>query len=140
MKVLLDTPLLSELIRAHPEDWVARWIDAFDEDELFLSTLTIGEMVKTIESESNEDHKANFYLWLNEELLIRFHGKIIPLDTDIMIEWGKIKAESETRGKPLSTADALIAATARAKGLVLVTYNRELFSEAGIEVSDPWQG
>jgi len=140
VKYLLDTPLLSELMRAHSDDWLARWMDAFYEDEICLSALTIGEITRSIESEPDLVRKAELYRWLNEELLIRFHGRVIPLDMEIIMEWGRVSAECEAKGKPISALDGLIAATVRARGLVLITYNREIFSEAGIEVSDPWQG
>jgi predicted nucleic acid-binding protein len=140
VKYLLDTPLLSELMRAHANDWLARWMDAFYEEEICLSALTIGEIVKSIESEPDLLRKEELYRWLNEELLVRFHGRIIPLDMDIIMEWGKVSAECEAKGKPISALDGLIAATVRVKGGVLITYNREIFSVAGIEVSDPWQG
>lgn len=140
MKILLDTPLMAELLRAHADDWVARWIDAFNEDEVYLSILTIGEIVRTIESESDADRKKDLYRWVEEELLVRFYGRIIPLDMEVITEWGRISAECEAKGSPMGALDGLIAATARARDLVLVTYNRDLFAQTGIEVSDPWQG
>jgi len=140
MKYLLDTPLLGELMHAHSDDWLVSWVDAFYEEEIFLSALTIGEIVKSIESEPDAVRKSDLYRWLNEELLVRFHGRVIPLDMEIIMEWGRVSAECEAKGKPIFALDGLIAATVRARGLVLITYNRGLFSEAGIEVSDPWQG
>lgn len=140
MKYLLDTPLLGELLHAHADDWLVRWMDAFNEEEIFLSALTIGEIVKSIESEPDLIRKMEQYRWLNEDLLVRFHGRIIPLDMDILMEWGRVSAECEEKGNPISPLDGLIAATVRVRGLVLITYNREIFIETGIEVSDPWQG
>ena len=140
MKYLLDTPLLAELIRAHEDDWSARWVDAFNEDEVCLSAITIGEIVHYIENETDLERKESLYHWLNDDLLIRFYGKIIEPDIQILVEWGKITAGCEKTGKALSEIDAMIAATVRARGLVLITYNRENFSGIGIEVSDPWQG
>jgi len=140
VKYLLDTPLLVELVRAHPDEWVSHWIDAFDENEICLSVLTIGEISRSIESEPEVERKTELRQWLNDELLVRFHGKILPLDHEVFEEWGRVAAETEATGKPLSALDGLIAATVRARGLVLITYNREIFAGAGIEVSDPWQG
>ena len=127
-------------MHAHSDDWLVRWMDAFNEEDIFLSALTLGEIVKSIESEPELLRKSELYRWLNEELLVRFHGRIIPLDMAIIMEWGKVSAECEEKGKPISALDGLIAATVRARGLVLITYNREIFAETGIEVSDPWQG
>jgi len=140
LKFLLDTPLLAELLRAHAEDWSARWVDAFDEDEIYLSAITIGEVVQNIETEPDPDRRQALYDWLNEELLVRFHGRIIEPDLTTFIEWGKINVMTEGTGKTLSVVDALIAATVRVKGLVLITFNRDVFANLGLEVSDPWQG
>jgi toxin FitB len=140
MKVLLDTPLISGLLHSHPEDWIARWIDAYNEEDVYLSGLTIGEIVHWIEAESQPEKKIANYRWLNEELLIRFHGKVIPLDLEILSEWGRVAAECQVADKPLSTMDAMMVATARVHKLVLITYNRDIFINLGIEVSDPWQG
>jgi len=140
VKYLLDTPLLVELVRARPDEWVSHWIDAFDENEVCLSVLTIGEISRSIESEVDVERQTELRHWLNDELLVRFHGKILPLDHEVIEEWGRVAAETEAAGKPLSALDGLIAATVRARGLVLITYNREIFAGAGIEVSDPWQG
>jgi len=140
MKYLLDTPLLAELVRARPDDWVSRWMDAYDDEEIYLSLLTIGEIVKSIESESEPERRAELHRWLEEDLMVRFHGRIIPINQQVILEWGRMSAEAEARGKPLSAMDGMIAATVRAHQLVLITYNREIFAEAGIEVSDPWRG
>lgn len=140
MKYLLDTPLLAELVRARSDEWVSRWIDAFNEDEICLSMLTIGEISRSIENEQDAERKKQLRTWMDDELLVRFHGKIIPLDLEILTEWGRVTAEAEAAGKPLSAMDGLMAATVRARGLVLITYSREVFSGVKIEVSDPWQG
>ena len=140
LKYLLDTPLLVELMRSRPEDWVSRWVDVFEEEEICISSLTIGEIVRGIESETDAEKRSRLSTWLFEDLLVRFHGRIVALDLEVMLEWGRVAAESEAAGKPLSAVDGMIAATARARGLVLITYNRDVFSAAGIEVSDPWQG
>lgn len=140
MKYLLDTPLLVELVRAKADEWSSRWIDAFNEEEICLSVLTIGEISRSIESEPDTKRKAHLRKWLEEELLLRFHGKIIPLDQHVITEWGRVMVEAEMAGKPLSAMDGLVAATVRVRGLVLITYNREVYSGVQMEVSDPWQG
>lgn len=140
MKYLLDTPLLIELTRAKSDEWVSRWFDVLDEEEICISILTVGEITRSIESEQSGERKRTLRAWLNDELLVRFHGKIIPLDLEIVTEWGRVAAETEEAGKPLSALDGLIAASVRARNLVLLTFNSEIFDGAGIEVSDPWKG
>lgn len=140
MKYVLDTPLLAELLHARPDDWITHWIDALNEDEIYLSSITICEINHCIEKISDVKQKKILRAWVKTDLLKRFNGKIIPIDEEIITEWKALVEQSKLSSKPLSTQDGLVAATVRAKGMVLITYNRELFSEAGIEVSDPWQG
>ena len=140
MKYLLDTRLLAELVRAKPEEWVVNWFDILDEDEVCLSLLTIGEIIKGIEQLEDPGQKQRMYDWLNNDLLIRFYGRIVPLDMEVIAAWGKITAKMEASGKTISTVDGLTAATVLAKDLVLITRDVNIFTETGIQVSDPWQG
>ena len=140
MKYLLDTRLLAELVRAKPEEWVVNWFDILDEDEVCLSLLTIGEIIKGIEQFEDPGQKQRMYDWLNNDLLIRFYGRIVPLDMEVIEAWGKITAKMEASGKTISTVDGLTAATVLAKDLVLITRDVNIFTETGIQVSDPWQG
>ena len=140
MRYLLDTRLLSELVRSKPGEWVANWFDVLDEQDVFLSSLTIGEIIKGIEHVESAEQRHHLYRWLEEDLLVRFHGRILPVDLRIIGEWGKLSAQFEKAGKKLSTLDGLIAATARVENLVLITHSVKDFEGAGIEVSDPWHG
>lgn len=136
----MDTPLLVEILHAKPDDWITHWIDAINEDEIYLSTVTISEINYCIDKIDDGKQKERLCTWMKKELLPRFNGKIIPIDEEVFKEWKALVSELKAVNKPLSAFDGLIAATVRAKRLVLITYNRETFSATGIEVSDPWQG
>ena len=95
MKYLLDTCVISELVTKIPNPKVVEFIDSLDLDDVFLSVITIGEIVKGIEKLSGSKRKQKLNDWLKEDLLARFDGKIIPLDIDALIEWGTLTAHVE---------------------------------------------
>jgi len=139
MKYLLDTCVISELVTKKPNPKVVDFIDSLDPDDVFLSVITIGEIVKGIEKLSGSKRKQKLNDWLKENLLARFDGKIIPLDTDVLIEWGTLTARVESKGKPMPAIDSLIAATVSMHKMTLVTRNVDDFASAGIEIVNPWE-
>ena len=76
--------------------------------------------------------------WLENDLLIRFGERIIPLDLPVMLIWGTMVAELEKTGTPLPATDSLLAASASQRGLTLVTRNTKDFEPAGIPLINPW--
>ena len=139
MKYLLDTCVISELVTKAPNPLVVGFVDSLEPDDVFLSVITIGEIVKGIEKLSTSNRKRELHIWLQEDLLIRFDGKIFSLDTNILMEWGKLTAQVEAVGKPMPAIDSLIAATVRMYELTLITRNVDDFEPAGIEIVNPWE-
>ena len=140
MKYLLDTCVLSDLVTKQPAPKVVEFVDSLDPDDVYLSVITIGEIVKGIEKLPNSRRKQELHAWLKEDLLARFQGKIIPIDEDVVVEWGILTARVEAAGKPMPAIDSLIAATAQANRLALVTRNVDDFSASGVELVNPWVG
>ncbi len=139
MKYLLDTCVISELVAKKPNPKVIEFVDSLDPDDVFLSVITIGEIVKGIEKLAKSNRKQKLNDWLKEDLLARFDGKIIPLNTDVLIKWGALTARVESKGKPMPAIDSLIAATVSTHEMTLVTRNIEDFASAGIEIVNPWE-
>ncbi len=140
MKYLLDTCVLSELVTKQPNAKVVDFIDSLDPDDTYLCVITIGEIVKGIEKLPNSRRKQELHAWLKEDLLSRFQGKIIPIDEDVIVDWGSLTARVEASGKPMPAIDSLIAATAQAHRMTLVTRNVDDFSISGVELVNPWEG
>lgn len=138
MKALLDTCVISELVAKKPHPGVVDFVDGLDADDVFLSVITIGEILKGIEKLSDSPRKAELRAWLQDDLLARFRGKIIPLETDIIVEWGMLTARLEIQGKPMPAIDSLIAATALTEKMTLVTRNTSDFESTGISILNPW--
>ena len=139
MKYLLNTCAISELVAKQPNPKVVEYIDSIDPDDVYLSVITIGEISKGIKKLPKSKRKEELETWLNEDLLVRFDEKIIPLDTDVLLEWGSLTARLEATGKTLPAMDSLIAATVLARQLVLITRNTVDFDATGIEIVNPWE-
>jgi len=136
---LLDTNVVSELIRVRPESKVVSWFQATSEELLHLSVLTIGEIRKGIDSLPRSNKRALLESWLANDLVLRFAGRILEVNLDIAERWGLISARAKTAGTPLAVIDGLMAATALHHNLTLVTRNTKDVRMAGINVLNPWQ-
>lgn len=139
MKYLLDACVISELVARHPNPKVVDFVDSLDSDDVFLSVITIGEIAKGVEKLPKSKRKQELHSWLKENLLVRFDGRIIPLDSEVLMEWGILIARLESTGITLPAIDSLIAATTLTHKLTLVTRNVDDFSGTGIEIINPWE-
>lgn len=138
MRFILDTCVISELIAKYPNPKVVGFVDSLESDDVYLSVITIGEIAKGVEKLPDSKRKRELYSWLKEDLLVRFYGKIIPLDIDILLEWGTLTAHLESAGITIPAIDSLISATALTLKLTLVTRNVDDFNGTGVEVANPW--
>ena len=139
MNYLLDTCVLSEFTRRKPEQKVVHWVDSIDEDKLFLSVITIGEIQHGIVRLPESHRKNDLLVWLNNELIKRFDQRIIPVDTPTMLLWGNLIAKMESTGQPMAVMDSLIIATALQNNLIVATRNVSDFLPCGVQVINPWE-
>lgn len=122
-------------IRRRRDPAVAAWVASVNADDLYLSVLTLGEIRTGIERLRSRDPQqaAVFDVWLSE-LRTRFAARILPVDDRAAEQWGRLNATA-----PRKTVDSLIAATAHAHGLTVVTDNTRDFAECEVPLVDPWQ-
>lgn len=139
MKYLLDTNVISELVAKQPLAKVINWLDNTDDNLIYLSVITIGEIKKGIERLPDSKRKTMLRTWLSDELLLRFQGRILPLDTAVMLTWGNLTATLEKKGRKLPAMDSLVAAIALQGQFVLVTRNEADFADTGVTILNPWQ-
>ncbi|MBL8027959.1 MAG: type II toxin-antitoxin system VapC family toxin [Fibrobacteres bacterium] len=140
MKFLLDTCVISELIRKKPNNQVLQWIENVDEEFLCISVLTIGEIQKGIDKLENGNlKKAELQHWLDSDLRERFKGRILSIDIDVAETWGRKQAEMEQRGLTLPSIDGLLAATALSHNMTLVTRNIQDIAHCGVSYLNPWE-
>lgn len=135
MSYLIDTNVLSELRKRTPDAQVVRWLSERPATTLYLSVLTLGELRKGIEALPEGDRKRSLLDWLETELPAFFSGRILPVDTRVADRWGRLLARA---GRPLPAIDSLLAATALAHGLTLITRNLRDFEHPELSVLDPW--
>ncbi|HXV19912.1 MAG TPA: type II toxin-antitoxin system VapC family toxin [Desulfuromonadales bacterium] len=138
MTFLLDTCVISELVKPRPNENVVRWVDSVDERKLFLSVLTVGELEKGITKLQESQRKADLQEWLEHDLAERFAGRILPVDAAVAVAWGRIQGEAERVGAKLPVIDSLLTATAEIHRLTLATRNVADFDRCGATVFNPW--
>jgi toxin FitB len=135
---LLDTNVVSETGKLQPNEGVVRWLYEADEDRVFLSAATVGELRYGIERLPQGRRRSQLEEWLDIELSERFRNRVLNIDEDIAHTWGKLVARSESRGRSLGVMDGFLAATAWAKKMTLVTRNEDDFIATGIALLNPW--
>ncbi len=139
MKLLLDTCVISEIIRAKPSGKVVRWIKSEEEGNLFISVLTLGELHKGIEKLPESKRKEELHNWVGNDLKERFLNRIIDIDMRVAMMWGKIQGMAERVGRSMPAIDSLIAATGLIHHLTVVTRNTSDMKESGVALLDPWE-
>ena len=139
MRYLLDTCVVSELVKQQPDARVVEWIDSVDDDDVYLSVITIGEITKGIEKLAEAKRKQELREWLRDELLARFQGRLVVLDVEMFMLWGALTARLETAGRKLSAIDSLIAASALQGNFILVTRSEADFEATGVKLFNPWK-
>ena len=136
---LLDTNCISEIVRLKPEPRVIAWMEAADENLLYISVLTLGEIRKGLAGLPQSKRRTRLETWLELELRARFSRRILSIDGDIADRWGLLAAEAKRKGRPLSTIDGLLAATALHHNLTLVSRNVSDFTHTQVPVLNPWE-
>ena len=137
MSWLLDTCVLSEVLKPRPEARVLTWLEQQPEEELYISALTIGEFRKgaCLLNDAARRRKVERSV---QSILTRVGERILPVDEKVAGSWGELQAQAKRSGKVLSAVDALLAATAVAHDLTLVTRNVSDFQPTGVRLFDPW--
>lgn len=138
MNYLLDTNVISEVRRPQPEARVLDWLEVVPEDELFLSVVTVAELARGIAQMDDGKRRRALAAWLDQDLPLRFGRRLLTIEGETALIWGRLMAESRAEGRALSVMDGWIAATALQHGLVLATRNTKDFQGLGVALLDPW--
>ena len=135
---LLDTNVISELIKPRPQASVAAWVESTDESLLFLSVLTLGEIRRGVAALPQSRRRASLEAWLDKNLRTRFEDRLLSIDTEVADRWGLLTATARLRGIALPVIDGLLAASALEHNLTLVTRDIGQIPLLGIAVFNPW--
>ncbi|MBL0770081.1 type II toxin-antitoxin system VapC family toxin [Sphingopyxis sp. DHUNG17] len=136
--ILLDTNILSEVLRTAPEPRVLDWMGQQAASSLFVTTVTQAEIlygIAILDKGRRRDELAAAALLMFAE---DFAGRLLAFDGDAATAFAEIAPARRSMGRPISQFDAQIAAIARSRGAVLATRNSRDFERCGIEIVDPW--
>lgn len=138
MRLLLDTNVLSEVTKPHPDEGVLKWLHGLDEDRTFISIISIAEIRRGVALMDSGRKRDALDEWLTYDLPQRFENRIIPVEGPVALAWGDLMALAKRSGRGLASMDGLIAATAVAHQFTLATRNTKDFEGFGIDIIDPW--
>jgi predicted nucleic acid-binding protein len=139
MNYLLDTCVISEFTRRTPDQNVVHWVDSIQEERLFLSVISIGEIQHGIVRLPDSRRKTELLSWMNNDLVTRFEQRILPVDLATMYLWGTVTAQMEAAGQLMALMDSLIVATAFQNNLIIATRNVSDFIPCGVQAINPWE-
>ena len=138
MSLLLDTNVISELVRPRPDPKVLAFIHESDEDRIFVSAVTWAELSRGIALLPDGTKRQRLANWLETDLRERFASRILNIDAQVADRWGLVMAEAQRKGRRLGVIDGFLAATAHCHGLALVTRNVAEFDDLGLPLINPW--
>ncbi|GLR66947.1 ribonuclease VapC [Acidocella aquatica] len=136
--ILLDTNVLSELMRPTPEAAVERWLAEQPAASVFISAITEAELRYGVALLPAGKRRSALAVTIEAMLVEDFGGRILPFDSQAAIAFAEIATARRQAGRPISQADAQIAAIARSRGATLATRNVADFEQCGITIINPW--
>jgi predicted nucleic acid-binding protein len=136
-RYLLDTNIISDVVRPRPSAALLAWMAAQQDEDLFIASLTLAEIRRGILQMPEGRRRAELDAWFAgaEGPQALFAGRILPFDDRAALLWARLMAEARAAGRPPSALDMIIAAVGVANGCVIVTYNQRDF--AGLAILDP---
>ena len=137
--ILLDTNVLSELMRAKPAPEVVAWIDSQPTSQLYISAITVAEILYGIARMADGKRKQSLLALVTLMFDEDFAGRILSFDADAAIHYAGLAAESEAKGKVVDMADGQIAAIAALHDARVATRNVRHFDCLGVPVINPWE-
>lgn len=137
---LIDTNVISELMRATPAHSVLNWFSTQDPSTLYLSAVTEAELRTGIAILPAGQRREGLKAALDATIAEDFESRILPFDTDAAKTYADIASRRRAEGRPIADADCQIASIARATGMPVVTRNTRDFEGCGVDLINPWGG
>lgn len=138
---LIDTNVLSEYNRTGgPDVGVKRWLEKTQREIQYVSVITLAEIQKGIELLAEGKRRKQLEAWLDRDLKAWFSDRVLLVDRKVAARWASLMAQATRTGRPLPAIDSLIAATALAYELAIVTRNTKDFEGIGVATVNPWHG
>jgi predicted nucleic acid-binding protein len=137
--IVLDTNVVSELIRPHPNPRVGAWLDDLYDMEIFTTAITVAELLAGVERLPPGRRQTELGIAVRETLTLDFRDHILPFDDSAASEYARIVARRSKTGRPIGAHDAMIAAiTATDPTGVVATRNVKDFEDTGVHLINPW--
>jgi toxin FitB len=136
--IVLDTNVLSELTRREPERSVVDWLDSLPADEVATTAITAAELLYGVARLPDGHRKATLTAAVQALINDDFRGRVEPFDALAGAKHALVICDRKKLGRPISAADAQIAAICRARQAILATRNIKDFEDTGIELVNPW--
>lgn len=139
MRYLLDTCVLSELVKSDPNPAVLAWVNDRADPELFTAAMVLAELHRGVAKLPTSRRKQDLSAWL-AKLQASFDTRVLPFTVQTAEHWAALCARAEGMGKTISAFDSIIAASALENGLTLATRNVQDFEFASVLIVNPWDG
>ncbi|HEX4773118.1 MAG TPA: type II toxin-antitoxin system VapC family toxin [Bryobacteraceae bacterium] len=136
--IVLDTNVLSEVLRPSPSDLVLNWLAAQQPSEVFLTAITQAELLYGVELLPASKRRLQLHAAIEQLLRDEFRARILPFDEESARAFPKIVSGREKMGRRISQFDAMIAAICQARRAVLATRNVRDFEHCEVQVVNPW--
>ncbi len=133
-----DTNVVSELMRPEPSEQVVEWTDRQPIDEVFITAITVGELLYGIGRLSTGRRRNELSELFDEMVTEDFERRVLAFDGVAAAHYADIVVERERVGRPISMADAQIAAICRSHGATVATRNVDDFADVGVDIVNPW--
>lgn len=138
--IVLDTNVLSELMRSVPNQQVLAWVDAQPASDLVITSITVAEILYGIARMDDGKRKQTLHALALAMFEEDFAGNVLPFDMDAAEQYAGLVSQSEAAGRAVGMADAQIAAICRVHGARLATRNVRDFDRFGLSIINPWKG
>jgi hypothetical protein len=137
--ILLDTNVVSEVMRERPDHAVRAWLKSLPRRELWTASVVIAELLSGIDLMPTGRKKEALSQAVEAMIAEDFRGQILKFDVSAARHYGQILSSRRQMGRPMREMDALIAATAKSNDATLATRNLRDFENCGIQLVNPWQ-
>ena len=138
--ILLDTNVVSELMRKSPDPGVEAWVASHPVVDLYFSAVGEAELRYGVAVMPMGRRRDTLVTDIESMLGAAFDGRILPFDSGAALAYAEVASARRAIGRPVPIADCQIAAIARSRGMVMATRNVRDFADMGVDVIDPWVG
>jgi len=137
--IILDTNVISEMTRPHPEPAVISWLDSLPAEETAITAITAAELRYGVNRLPDGRRKNELSEAVHAIIATDFRGRVEPFDVLAADHYARVVTARERGGRPISTSDAQIAAICRVLDATLATRNTSDFTDTGVDLIDPWK-